>query len=52
MASSVFDDKSKRPQETELKAALGKSFAQWNELQKIIASRFEPVSIEWGFSTG
>jgi hypothetical protein len=48
---SVFDDKSRPPQDDELAAMLGSTFAIWNELKKRIASRFAPLSIEWGFTS-
>ena len=51
MALSAFDEKSRPPREGELASTLGSSFALWNELKKRIASRFTPLSIEWGFSS-
>jgi hypothetical protein len=48
---SVFDDKSRPPQDDDLAAMLGSTFAIWNELKKRIASRFAPLSIEWGFTS-
>jgi hypothetical protein len=51
MALSIFDDKSKPPKEAELATALKNSFLFWNELKKLIALRFKPLSIEWGFTS-
>jgi hypothetical protein len=50
MALSAFDDKSKQPQEEDLQATLGSAYPQWDELKKLIAVKYAPVSIEWGFS--
>lgn len=51
MALSIFDDKSKPPKEAELASALKDSFVFWNELKKLIALRFKPLSTEWGFAS-
>lgn len=51
MALSAFDDKSKQPQEKDLAATLGSTHVFWNELKKVIAVRFAPLSIEWGFTS-
>lgn len=50
MALSAFDDKTKPPQDDDLAAVLGKTFALWNELQAAVAAEFAPVSADWGFS--
>ncbi|HVP16509.1 MAG TPA: DUF3788 domain-containing protein [candidate division Zixibacteria bacterium] len=48
MASCAFDDKSKLPpQDDDLAAMLGSTFAFWNELRRLIALRFAPLSAEW-----
>ena len=51
MALSIFDDKSNPPKEADLAKALKDSFVFWNELAKLIALRFKPLSSEWGFSS-
>ena len=51
MTLSAFDDESNPPQDADLAATLGGTFVFWNELKKLIASRFAPLSIEWGFSS-
>ncbi len=51
MALSAFDDKSHPPQEPALAKTLGNSYPLWNELQIRIASRFDPITVEWGFSS-
>jgi hypothetical protein len=48
MALSAFDDKSKPPQDDDLAATLGSTFVFWNELKRLIALRFAPLSIDWG----
>jgi len=51
MALSAFDDKSRPPQDDDLATTLGSAFVFWNELKRLIASRFTPLSMEWGFSS-
>jgi uncharacterized protein DUF3788 len=51
MALSAFDDKSRQPSDQQLTAILGSSSVPWNELRRVIASRFDPVSEEWGFTS-
>jgi hypothetical protein len=48
---SVFGDKSKPPQDDDLAATLGSTFVFWNELKRLIASRFAPLLVEWGFAS-
>jgi hypothetical protein len=51
MSLGIFNDKSKQPSEDELKAKLGSTFTFWNDLKKLIASKFAPVNEEWGFTS-
>lgn len=51
MSLSIFSDKSKRPSEDDLKAKLGSTSTLWNDLKKLIASKFAPVTEEWGFTS-
>jgi hypothetical protein len=51
MALSAFDDRSRQPQDHELVATLGSTFAFWNELKRLMSSRFAPLSMEWGFTS-
>ncbi|MGB8310676.1 MAG: hypothetical protein WCE81_02285 [Halobacteriota archaeon] len=51
MALSAFGDKSKPPKDDDLAVTLGSTFVFWNELKRLIASRFSPLSIEWGFAS-
>ena len=51
MALSIFEDKSKPPKDAELAIALKDTFLFWNELKKLIALRFKPLSTEWGYSS-
>jgi len=46
-----FGDKSKPPKDDDLAVTLGSTFVFWNELKRLIASRFTPLSIEWGFTS-
>ena len=48
---SVFGDKSRPPRNDDLAATLGSTFVFWNELKRLIASRFAPQPIEWGFAS-
>lgn len=51
MAISIFDDKLTPPTEASLKQALGNSFTIWNDLKKVLAANYPPVSFEWGFTS-
>jgi hypothetical protein len=51
MTLSAFADKSKPPQDDKLAETLGNAFVLWNELKKSVASRFAPISTEWGFTS-
>lgn len=46
MALSVFDDKTKQPEDADLAKVLKRSFASWNKLKALIASRFTPLSVD------
>lgn len=50
MALSAFDDKSKQPQDADLKTMLGSAYPHWNELKTRISSQYA-ASPEWGFSS-
>lgn len=51
VALSAFDDRSGPPQETQLAAVLGATYALWNEIREHVASRFAPAREEWGFTS-
>jgi hypothetical protein len=51
MALSVFNDKSRLPQDNDLAATLGSTFVFWNELKRLITSKFTPLSVEWGYAS-
>ena len=51
MSLSIFNDKSRQPSEDALRAKLGSAFVFWNDLKKLIASKFAPVTEEWGFTS-
>ncbi len=50
MALSVFDDKSKRPQASDLKGALSRTSTHWDSLITHIASEYPPLDETWSFS--
>jgi hypothetical protein len=51
MALSAFDDRSRPPRDEDLEEKLGKALVHWNELKSRLASRFGPLSEDWGFSS-
>jgi hypothetical protein len=51
MALSAFDDRSRPPQPDELARVLGGAAPLWEELRRRLASRFDPLAAEWGFSS-
>lgn len=51
MALSAFDDKLRQPRNADLALVMKDSFDLWNELKKLIASRFNPLCFEWGFTS-
>ena len=51
MTLSAFGDKSRQPTDDDLAAMLGDTFVFWNELKRLISSRFTPVIMEWGFTS-
>ena len=50
MALSAFDDKSMKPQATELQGTLGRSSTHWDNLVAHIASEYAPLDQDWTFS--
>ena len=50
MALSVFDDQERQPHDADLARTLKRSFASWNALKTVIASRFTPLSREWRYA--
>jgi len=50
MALSVFDAKEHPPQESELQAALGRSYMLWTDLLVWLDESFEPVTRTWQFN--
>jgi hypothetical protein len=51
MAISAFTDKSRQPLDKDQAVTLGSTFVFWNEMKSVIASRFAPMTIEWGFAS-
>ncbi len=50
MALSIFDDKSKKPQASDLKRTLSRTGTHWDNLIAHIASEYPPLDKTWGFS--
>jgi len=50
MASSVFDDKSMKPDDIQLKKVLGKTFELWMKLIDYVKANYDPSIEEWNFS--
>jgi hypothetical protein len=51
MALSAFDDRSRQPGDDDLALKLGDTAIHWNELKRLIALRFGPITFEWGYSS-
>jgi hypothetical protein len=50
MALSVFDDKLKKPGKSDLKKALGRASAHWDNLIQNIADNYSPLDETWNFA--
>ncbi len=50
MALSIFDDKSKTPQNDELAKALGRASTHWESLVDHLVSEYEPLTETWVYS--
>lgn len=50
MALSVLDDKSKRPDDEQLKEVLGRTKRLWDEIVAHTTKEYEPVVHEWNYS--
>ena len=50
MALSILDDKSKRPDDEQLKEVLGRTKRLWDELIAHATEEYEPVVQEWNYS--
>lgn len=49
MDTSIFTDKSKKPEEQALKNALGKSWDLWQEIVNIVYRKYPKAVSEWNF---
>ena len=49
MASSIFEDKSKQPEDNEVAEVLGRTKKLWDDLKNYIAGKYEPVTEEWKY---
>ena len=50
MALSAFDDKSKKPQGSDLKRTLKRASTHWDSLISHVASEYPPLDETWNFS--
>ena len=50
MALSAFDDKSKKPQASDLKRTLSRTSTHWDNLITHIVSEYPPLDETWSFS--
>lgn len=50
MASSIFDDKLRKPSATELTKVLGRKGKIWDELKEKISAQHRPLTEEWVYS--
>ncbi|HEY5124177.1 MAG TPA: DUF3788 domain-containing protein [Ignavibacteria bacterium] len=50
MALSIFENKSKTPDEKELSEVLGKNFKLWNELKEFTKKEYSGAEAEWKYS--
>ncbi len=51
MTLSVFSDKSKPPQDSDLAKELGTSHSAWKQLIQDLSMNYAPLTVEWGFSS-
>jgi hypothetical protein len=49
MALSIFDEKSRQPNDGDLAKALGKTKGFWDDLKDHVAKEYEPVTEEWKY---
>jgi len=49
MATSIFDDKSKKPDDKAISEALGKTKKLWDELKGHVLDEYAPASEEWKY---
>jgi len=50
MALSVFDDKARKPRDSELADVLGRTKKTWDDLQAALSREYDPIVAEWGFA--
>jgi hypothetical protein len=49
MDTSIFTDKKKRPEETDLKDALGKTYLIWQMIREFTTQNYKRATEEWNF---
>lgn len=50
MALSIFDDKSKKPDDRDLAEVLGETFILWKELRDFVLQQYPGAVEEWNYS--
>ena len=50
MALSVFDNKSKKPDDSELSGVLGDEYKLWQDIKKFVIHRYPEATEEWNYS--
>jgi hypothetical protein len=50
MALSVFSDKSVKPDDSQLKKALGRTYELWTTIKEYVHTHYSPAIEEWNFS--
>jgi hypothetical protein len=50
MALSVFDNKTKKPDDSELSAVLGDTYKLWQDIKKFVIHQYPEATEEWNYS--
>lgn len=49
MTTSVFTDKSRRPNDQDLASVLGRSKTHWDGIKEYLSDRYQPLTSNWNF---
>jgi len=49
MATSIFDDKSHNPNDSDLISVLGRSKMHWDGVREYLADQYAPLTDGWSF---
>jgi hypothetical protein len=49
VASSIFEDKTKKPDDKMISEALGKARKLWDELKSYVLEEYAPATEEWKY---